>query len=94
MDSFYTVSTNVSSRHLRIHTHFKSIVKNEFVDKYGCVLVVSGLGSRTRHVAQQSSNFSNLNTEDVVVTVGSLLIGIDNGVPLDPQVYKTIGLVL
>ena len=84
----------MSSRHLIIHTHFKSIVKNELVDRYGVVLVASGLGSRTRHVAQQSSNFSSLNTVDVVVSAGSLLIGIASGVPLEPQVYSTIGLVL
>jgi len=76
-----------------MHTQSKLIVKNEFVATYGNVLVVSGFGARTRHVAQQSSNFSNLKTVDVSVTAGSLLIGIASGASVLPQVYKTIGLV-
>ena len=83
----------MSSKHLIIHTQFKSIVKNEFVATNGNKLVVSVFGASTRHVAQQSSNFSSLNTVEVVVSAGSLLIGSASGVPLDPQVYKTIGLV-
>lgn len=30
---YYNVSTNVSSRHLKMHTQFKLIVKNELVAK-------------------------------------------------------------
>lgn len=30
---YYNVSTNVSSRHLKIHTQFRLIVKNELVAK-------------------------------------------------------------
>ena len=48
----------------------------------------------TRKVAQHSSNFSSLNTVDVVVSVGLLLIGIASGVLPVAQVYKVIGLVL
>jgi hypothetical protein len=72
----------------------KLIVKNELVASYGKVLVGSVLGASTLQVAQQSSNFSNLNTLLVVVTVGSLLIGIASGSLPVAQVYKTIGLVL
>ena len=63
-----------------MHTQLKLIVKNEFVASYGNIDVVSVFGARTLNVAQQSSNFSNLNTVEVVVTAGSLLIGIANGV--------------
>lgn len=77
-----------------MHTQFKFIVKNEFVASKGKTDVVSVLGANTRHVAQQSSNFSSLNTVDVAVSLGSLLIGSASGVPLEPQVYNTIGLVL
>lgn len=94
LDSFYIVSTKVSSRHLKMHTQFRLIVKNELVASYGNEDVVSSLGAKTRHVAQQSSNFSNLKTVDVVVIAGSLLIGIANGVDPLEHVYSTIGLVL
>ena len=91
---YATVSKNVSSRHLSIQTHFKSIVKKELVDTYGLVAPTSALGARTLHVAQQPSSFSILNTEEVSVTAGSLLVGIANGVAVLLQVYSTIGLVL
>ena len=94
MDSFYSVSTKVSSKHLIMHTQSRLIVKNELVATNGNVDVVSVFGASTRHVAQQLSNFSNLNTVDVAVSAGSLLMGIASGVPLLPHVYKTIGLVL
>ena len=69
------------------HTQFKSMVKNEFVATYGFKLVGSGLASRTRQVQQQLSTFSTLNTDDVVPpTTGSLLVGILNATPFDPQV--------
>ena len=58
------------------------------------MLSSSVFGASTLQVAQQSSNFSILNTLDVVVTLGSLLIGKDNGVDPEEQVYSTIGLVL
>lgn len=87
-------STKVSSKHLIIHTHPKLIVKNEFVASNGNPEVVSVLGANTLNVAQQSSNFSNLNTVDVSVTAGSLLIGIARGVAPDEHVYKDTGLVL
>jgi len=70
------------------------MVKNEFVDINGRSEVVSVLGVNTLHVAQHPSNFSNLKTEDVVVSAGSLLIGISSGVLPVAHVYKTIGLVL
>ena len=93
-DSFYCMSTYVSSKHLIRQTQFKSIVKNEFVDTNGNRLVVSVFGASTRQVAQQSSNFSSLKTVDVAVSLGSLLIGSASGVPLEPHIYHTIGLVL
>ena len=83
-------STNVSSKHLIMHTQFKLIVKNEFVAPYGNREAVSVFGARTLNVAQQSSNFSNLNTVDVTVSPGSLLIGIVIGVEPLPHVYKVI----
>ena len=55
---------------------------------------MSVFGASTLNVAQQSSNFSNLNTVLVVVTAGSLLIGIASGSLPVAQVYNTIGLVL
>ena len=85
-------STKVSSKHLIIHTQLKLIVKNELVVVYGNSPSVVGV--RTLNVAQQSSNFSNLNTVDVVVSAGSLLIGIANGVVPLEHVYRVIGLVL
>ena len=91
---FYCVSTKVSSKHLIKATQFKSIVKKEFVLIYGKILVVSGLFAKTLHVAQQLSNFSNLNIFDVVVSVGLLLIGISNAVLQHERGYNTIGLVL
>ena len=91
---FYMQSTNVSSRHLSMHTQLKFIVKNEFVHTNGNNEVVSGLVVSTLNVAQQSSNFSNLNTVEVVVSVASLDIGIANGVLPDEQVYSVTGLVL
>ena len=77
-----------------MHTQFRLIVKNEFVASNGNAEVVSVFGANTLNVAQQSSNFSNLNTLDVVVSVGDLLIGILKGTPLELQVYNVIGLVL
>ena len=73
-----------------MHTQSRLIVKNEFV----AVKVLSEFTVSTRQVAQQSSNFSNLNTLDVVSSFGFLLIGKLSGIPFEPQVYKTIGLVL
>ena len=61
---------------------------------YGKLLVVSGFGANTLNVAHVSSSFSNLNTFDVIVSVGDLLIGNANGVIPLLQVYNTIGLVL
>ena len=87
-------STKVSSRHLIMHTQPRFIVKNEFVASNGKFDVVSVFGANTLNVAQQSSNFSSLNTVDVVVTVESLLIGIANGVAPPEQVYRDTGLVL
>ena len=81
-------STNVSSRHLNMHTHPKFIVKKELVLSYGNTLVVSVFGANTLNVAQQPSNFSNLNTVLVVVTAGSLLIGIASASFPVPQVYS------
>jgi hypothetical protein len=77
-----------------MHTQLKLIVKKEFVASYGNADAVSVFGANTLNVAQQSSNFSNLNTVLVVVIVGSLLIGIANGVPALEHVYNDIGLVL
>ena len=68
-------------------------MKKEFVLTYGNKLVVSGLGARTRQVAQQSSNFSNLKTLEVVPSI-VLVVGIAKGVEPPEQVYNTIGLVL
>jgi len=87
-------STKVSSKHLIMHTQLKLIVKNELVASNGNPAVVSVFGANTLKVAQQSSNFSNLNTVEVSVTAGSLLIGIANGVAPPEQVYKVTGLVL
>ena len=87
-------STKVSSKHLIMHTQLRLIVKNEFVASNGNPDVVSVFGANTLNVAQQSSSFSSLNTVDVVVTAGSLLIGIANGVAPPEQVYKDTGLVL
>ena len=87
-------STKVSSRQRIMHTQLRLIVKNEFVGSNGNAEVVSVFGANTLNVAQQSSSFSNLNTVDVVVIAGSLLIGIANGVEPDEQVYKDTGLVL
>ena len=92
--NYYIHSTKVSSKHLIIHTHPKLIVKNELVASNGKPDVVSVFGANTLKVAQQSSSFSNLNTVEVVVSAGSLLIGNANGVEPLEHVYKTIGLVL
>ena len=77
-----------------MHTQLRLIVKNEFVASKGYPLVVSVFGANTLNVAQHSSNFSSLNTVLVVVTAGSLLIGIANGVEALEQVYSVTGLVL
>jgi len=77
-----------------MHTQLKLIVKNEFVHTNGNNEVVSVFGAKTLNVAQQSSNFSNLNTVEVVVSAGSLEIGIANGVLPEEQVYSVTGLVL
>jgi len=77
-----------------MQTQLKLIVKNELVHTNGNIEVVSVLGSSTLKVAQQSSNFSNLNTVDVVVSPGSLEIGIANGVLPEEHVYRVTGLVL
>lgn len=87
-------STKVSSRHLKMQQQPKLIVKKEFVASYGKTLVVSVFGASTLHVAQHPSNFSNLNTVEVTVSAGSLLIGIASGVFPVEHVYNTIGLVL
>ena len=91
---YYMHSMNVSSRHLSMQTHPKLIVKKELVLSYGNILVVSVFGASTLNVAQQPSNFSNLNTVLVVVTAGSLLIGIAIASLPEPQVYIVTGLVL
>jgi len=77
-----------------MHTQLKLIVKNELVHSNGNNEVVSVFGARTLNVAQQSSNFSNLNTVEVPVSAGSLEIGIASGVLPEEQVYKVTGLVL
>jgi hypothetical protein len=71
-------------------------VKNELVATNGIVALVSGsvFGAKTLKVAHPSSIFSTLNTVDVSVSVGSLLIGIASGVLQHPHKYKVIGLVL
>jgi len=87
-------STKVSSKHLNMHTQPKLIVKNEFVVSNGNTEVVSVFGASTLNVAQHSSNFSNLNTVEVVVSPGALEIGIASGVLPEEQVYRVTGLVL
>ena len=87
-------STNVSSKHLKQQTQFRLIVKNELVATKGYADSESVFGASTLHVAQQSSNFSNLNTVEVLVSVGLLDTGIARGLFPVPQVYNTIGLVL
>lgn len=58
-------------------------MKNEFVATYGIVAIsaVSGFGASTLNVAQLPSIFSTLKMVEVVVTVGSLLVGIAQAVP-------------
>lgn len=73
-----------------LHTQSRLIVKKELVAVY----VLSEFTVKTRQVAQQSSNFSTLNILEVVSSFGDLLIGILRGIPFDPHVYNTIGLVL
>ena len=51
-------------------------------------------GASTLNVQQQPSIFSTLKTFDVVVTAGSLLIGILQATPLPQHVYSITGLVL
>ena len=87
-------STNVSSRHLILHTQPKFIVKKELVASYGKTLPSSVFGACTRNVEQQQSSFSILNTVLVVVIAGSLLLGIAIGSSPELQLYNTIGLVL
>lgn len=94
-------STKVSFRHLRLHTQFKFIVKNEFVAIYGIVadVVVSGLSANTLNVAQHPSIFSILNTlehttPDSPHVTSSLVVGILHGVPFPEHVYNMIGRVL
>lgn len=87
-------STNVSSKHLKQQTQFRLTVKNELVATKGYVDSVSVFGASTLHVAQQSSSFSNLNTVEVLVSVGLFDTGIASGLFPVPQVYNTIGLVL
>lgn len=77
-----------------MQTQLRLIVKNEFVASNGNNDVVSVFGANTLKVAQQSSNFSNLKTVLVVVTDGSLLVGIANGVDALEHVYSVTGLVL
>jgi hypothetical protein len=69
-------------------------VKKEFVGSYGKELVVSVFGIRTLKVAQQPSTFSILKILEVVVSRGSLLIGILQGTPLPQHVYNITGRVL
>jgi hypothetical protein len=80
-----------------MHTHFKSIVKNEsvatnsghllereFVSKSEC-----NSSTNTLQVAQQSSTFSTLNMLEKQVdgVIGPLVVGIINGLsPLKPHV--------
>lgn len=94
-------STKVSFRHLRLHTQFKFIVKNEFVAIYGIVAAVaaSGLSANTLNVAQHPSIFSILNTLEQTTSSSphvtfSFVVGILHGVPLPQQVYNMIGRVL
>jgi hypothetical protein len=61
---------------------------------YGNMLPVSGFGVSTLNVAQHPSNFSNLKMVEVVVSVGSLLIGIASGALVDPHIYSVTGRVL
>ena len=77
-----------------MHTQPRFIVKNELVAMNGKAEVVSVFGVSTLNVAQQSSSFSNLNTVEVVVSAGFLLIGRANGVEPLLHVYSVIGLVL
>ena len=94
-------STKVSFRHLRLHTQFKFIVKNEFVATYGIVAAApaSGLSANTLNVAQHPSIFSILNTLEHTTpaspqVTSSLVVGILHGVPFPEQVYNMIGRVL
>ena len=90
----------MSFKHLRLHTQFKFIVKNEFVGTYGLATsVVSGFGARTRNVAQHPSTFSTRNTFEQVTpaspqVTSSFTVGILHGVPFPQQVYNITGLVL
>lgn len=94
-------STKVSFKHLKLHTQFKFIVKNEFVATYGIVadVVVSGLSANTLNVAQHPSIFSILNTFEHTTPSSphvtfSLVVGILHGVPFPLHVYNIIGRVL
>jgi len=49
-------------------------VKKESVETYGRSLVVSVFGASTLNVAQHSSTFSILKTEDVPVTISPFTI--------------------
>jgi len=76
-------------------------VKKELVAKKGLVSSqVSVLGASTLQVAQQPSNFSILQTQEVCVHSGPwhalsfLFVGKLNGILFDPQRYNTTGLVL
>lgn len=94
-------STNVSFKHLMLHTQFKFIVKKEFVATYGIVadVVTSGLSANTLKVAQHPSIFSILNTLEHTTPSSpqvtfSLVVGIVHGVPFPQHVYNMIGRVL
>ena len=85
----YRHSTQVSFRHLKLHTQSRLTVKKLFVLTYGKRPVSSVFGAKTLNVAVPFSTFSTLNTleqfaESVHVMI-SLLIGIDIGVAPDGQ---------
>ena len=63
------------------------IVSGRIVERNGIVALVSGsvFGVNTLNVAHPSSHFSTLNTIDVSVSVGDLLIGIASGVLSEPH---------
>ena len=86
------LSTKQSFKHLIAQQQFRFIVKKLFVDRYGSV-VLSAFATRTLNVAQLLSTFSTLNTVlqfvapvAVQSVVASLVVGIENGVPLPAHV--------
>lgn len=86
-----------------LQIQFKFIVKNELVAMKGFVTLVVGsvFSASTRKVPQFPSTFSTRKTgeqESFVVpaihVIFSLVVGIDQGLPLAQQVYNITGLVL